>query len=119
MGIGSGVMRKRTVLTLLLAAVVRAAPLPLMPVPLEVTPAQGELRIDSSFGVVTNGYSDFRLEAAVKRFVKRVERQTGQLAVEPHRQTLVIDCRERGSDYPALGDDESYELEVSSSVARL
>ena len=112
-------MGRKLVLTLVLAGLARAAELPLMPMPRKVTPAQGELKIDSSFGVVTNGYSDFRLDAAVKRFLTRVERQTGQALVKSDRPTLAIDCRERGSDYPTLGDDESYELEVSTAAARL
>src|SRR5215469_8788302 len=112
-------MGKRLVLTLVLAGVCRAAELPLMPMPRKVTPAEGDLKIDSSFGVVVNGYSDFRIDAAVERFLARIERQTGQTLIKPGRPTLAIDCRERGSDYPALGDDESYELEVSTAAARL
>ena len=107
------------ILTLVLAGVVRAATLPLMPMPRKVTQGQGELKIDSSFGVVTNLYSDARLDAAIKRFLTRVGRQTGQPIIKSDRTTLVIVCRERGSDYPALGDDESYELEVSGTGASL
>jgi hexosaminidase len=110
-------------LTLVLAGVVRAATLPLMPMPRKVTQAQGELKIDSSFSVITNGYSDARLDAAIKRFLARVQRQTGQPLVKPDikpgRAPLVIECRERGSEFPALGEDESYELEVSSTTSKL
>ena len=112
-------MAKKLSLTFVLAWVVRAAPLPLMPMPRTVTQGQGELKIDSGFGAVTNGSSDSRIDAAVKRFLTRVERQTGQPLIKPGQPRLVIDCRERGGDYPALGDDESYELQVSSTAARL
>jgi hexosaminidase len=102
-----------------LLSVARAAPLPLMPMPRQAAQAQGELKIDSSFSVATNGYSDFRLGAAVKRFLARVERQTGQSLTKADEATLLIECRERGSDYPALGEDESYELDVSNTAASL
>jgi hexosaminidase len=32
---------------------------------------------------------------------------------------LLIDCQSRGNDYPALGEDESYQLDVLSTGARL
>src|SRR5215471_15117231 len=97
----------------------QTATLPLMPMPRMVTQGQGELKIDSSFSAVTNGYSDSRLDAAVKRFLTRVERQTGQPLIKPAQPTLVIECRERGNDYPTLGDNESYELEASNTAAKL
>src|SRR5215467_14600122 len=119
MELGRRVMGRKLVLTLVLAGLARAAELPLMPMPRKVTPAQGELKIDSSFGVFTRGYSDFRLDAAVKRFLTRVERQTGQALVKSDRPTLAIDCRKRSSDHPNLGDNDSYELEVNTTAARL
>jgi hexosaminidase len=93
-----------------------------MPMPRKVIQTQGELKIDSSFGVVIGGYSDFRLEAGVKRFLAQVERQTGQSltnAKPDPKPALIIECRERGSDYPVLGDDESYELQVLPAGAKL
>ncbi|HEY6341065.1 MAG TPA: family 20 glycosylhydrolase [Bryobacteraceae bacterium] len=109
---------KLVLLALALAGGLNSAPLPLMPMPRKVIQTQGELKIDSSFGVSMGGYSDFRLEAGVKRFLARVERQTGQSLMNP-KPALTIECRERGGDYPVLGDDESYELQVLPAGARL
>jgi hexosaminidase len=99
--------------------IMHAQIVPLMPMPRQVTQAPGGLRIDSSFSAATTGYSDARLDAAVRRFLTRVERQIGEARTKPDQPRLLINCRERGSDYPALGEDESYELEVSSTAARL
>ncbi|MBV9399241.1 MAG: family 20 glycosylhydrolase [Bryobacterales bacterium] len=106
---------------LILASIsaVRGAPLPLMPMAQRVAQSQGELKIDSTFAVATSGYSDFRLDAAIKRFLERLQRQTGQALTQSDRPTLAIECRERASDYPSLGEDESYELDVTTSGAKL
>ena len=98
-----------------------AAPLSLMPMPRKVEVAPGTLSIDANFKVGTSGYSDFRLEAAIKRLTSRIERQTGLTIAAPgnHETTLLIACRQAGPEYPALGEDESYQLDVSSSAARL
>ncbi|HUI82196.1 MAG TPA: family 20 glycosylhydrolase [Bryobacteraceae bacterium] len=98
-----------------------AAPLPLMPLPRVVTVSAGALPIDSTFRVTSSGYTDFRLDAAIKRFSARVAQQTGIPLVTSgvKRATLLVECRERGNDYPALGEDESYQLDVAATGARL
>ena len=96
-----------------------AAPLPLMPMPAKVTYAEGALRIDASFRVALSGYSDTRLLEAVDRFTARIERQTG-IPLNPGRTaTLQIRCKERGNALPALGEDESYRLDVQPKEAFL
>ena len=91
-----------------------------MPLPWKTVSVPGRLIIDSSFTVTASGYSDARLQAAISRFLSRVSRQTG-IPIHGAKQsaTLVIECREGGSEYPALGEDESYRLDVSSLDARL
>src|SRR5258708_24300809 len=91
-----------------------------MPLPWKVAAGSGRLTIDSSFRVDTTGYSDRRLQAAIDRFVARVSRQTG-IAMRPgtSHAALQIECHESGSEYPALGEDESYQLDVSSAGGRL
>jgi hexosaminidase len=91
-----------------------------MPLPSKTVLAPGKLTIDSSFSVATSGYSDARLQSAISRFVARVSRQTGipMRAAKP-AATLVIECNEGGSAYPALGEEESYRLDISSNGARL
>jgi hexosaminidase len=98
-----------------------AAPLPLMPLPRMAVVSSGSLPIDSSFRVTTSGYSDFRLDGAIKRLAARVARQTGipMLTAGVKRATLLVECRERGNEYPTLGEDESYQLDVAASGARL
>ena len=46
----------------------------LMPMPATVVPGLGSFKIDSSFAVQARGYSDARLERAMKRLVDRVRR---------------------------------------------
>lgn len=92
-----------------------------MPMPWKMVAGTGGLTIDSSFSAKVNGYTDPRLQAAVKRFVERLARQTGI----PIRGggggagALIIECRGGGPEYPALGEDESYQLQVTSSGAQL
>ena len=98
----------------------QGAQLPLMPAPAQAVTAAGRLRVDSSFRATASGYSDSRLVAALDRFTARVSRQTGiPLQRTRGAATLQVECRERGSAYPALGEDESYQLDVTESGARL
>ena len=101
------------------SAVVSAAELPLMPLPSKAILSEGRLRVDSSFRVGLNGYSDLRLMAAVDRFVARVSRQTGIPMLPGKAATLEVECKERGSLVPALGEDESYHLEIRPDQASL
>jgi len=100
-------------------AVASAAPLPLMPAPSKIILSEGALRIDSSFRAALTAYSDTRLMVALDRFVARVAAQTGITLVPGKAVTLQVDCKERGGEFPALGEDESYQLDISSSEARL
>ena len=111
----------RWVPILILAAAAHAAPVPLMPLPRTAVVSSGRLPIDSSFRVATGGYSDFRLDDAIKRLAARVTRQTGipTLTTRMKPVTLLVECRERGSEYPTLGEDESYQLDVTTTSARL
>jgi hexosaminidase len=70
------------------------------------------------------GYSDSRLERAVKRFTMRVSRQTGIPLVRSGTpastpNTLLVECRQSAPEYPSLNEDESYQLDISASGARL
>jgi hexosaminidase len=91
-----------------------------IPLPSKTVMSSGTFTIDSSLSVVTSGYSDARLQSAIARFVARISRQTGiPMLPSKAKPTLVIDCRAGGSAYPALGEDESYKLDVSPEKARL
>ncbi|HTX35607.1 MAG TPA: family 20 glycosylhydrolase [Bryobacteraceae bacterium] len=99
----------------------------LMPMPVKVQTTPGRMAIDANFVVQTVGGANARLAPAVRAFLARVSRQTGILyapaggpltpaAADPRR--LVIDCA-GGPDYPTLGEDESYTLDVSEGQARI
>ena len=109
-----------------------AAMPPLMPLPVKVETAPGKLAIDGSFSVAATGYTDLRLESALDRFAARISRQTGipMLAARPAdagRATLRVECAgvrgalgaRPGAEYPSLGEDESYQLDVAPDGARL
>jgi hexosaminidase len=93
----------------------------LMPQPWKTTMGQGQLRIDAGFRVAVSGVSDGHLEGAVQRFTSRVFRQLGLSAIHlpSSTPTLKVECRERAPELPALGEDESYQLDVTSAGARL
>ncbi|HTC32792.1 MAG TPA: family 20 glycosylhydrolase [Bryobacteraceae bacterium] len=90
----------------------------LMPMPATVVPGQGSLKIDSSFAVEARGYSDARLDGAMRRLADRVARQTG-IEIRGGKTALRIECGAGGSQYPALGEDESYRMDISAGGARI
>jgi hexosaminidase len=96
-----------------------AAPLPLMPEPARVAVTGGRLSIGAGFRAGIEGYSDARLQAAVARFLTRIERQTGVPQLPGKGVTLRVNCQGRGSEDPVLGEDESYRLEVTPAAALL
>ena len=110
----------------------RAAAPPLMPLPVKVETASGRLAVDGTFSVAATGSTDPRLESALDRFAARISRQTGipMLAARPAdagRATLRVECAgvrgalgaRPGAEYPSLGEDESYQLDVAPDGARL
>ena len=109
----------RSVVALLVAA---ACGLAQMPIPAKTTPGLGHLAIDSTFSIAISGHSDARLEAAAKRLTARIARQTGiptSPGTGPRPATLTVQCDKAGPEYPSLNEDESYQLEISLSSARL
>jgi hexosaminidase len=108
---------------LFLAAVAaHATALPnLMPMPATVVRNPGQLRIDSSFRIVNNGTNDPRVEAAIGRLTARVFRQAGLSAIhlKSAKPALTVECREPAADVPTLGENESYQLDVTGDGARI
>jgi len=114
-------MRIASILLLATPALFAAAPA-FMPLPVKMETAPGKLPIDANFVVETVG-SNPRLAPAVRSFLARVSRQTGVLYApvppppeDAHR--LTVDCA-GGPEYPTLGEDESYTLDVSDAEARI
>ena len=95
----------------------------LMPLPANVQPGTGSLRVDSAFSVAFTGYTEPRLERASERFLRQLARQTGlPLALKPSKTgkaTLVIQTDHASKEIQEVGEDESYILDVSTASARL
>ena len=95
-----------------------------MPVPASVNFHPERLVVDSSFKVATRGHTDARLQAGIARFIKRLEGRTvlsftPGMAPDDQATTLVIHCDGPGKDTPALGENESYNIDITSRQALL
>jgi hexosaminidase len=111
---------------LLLASHAVAQPqngLNLMPMPTSVQHGVGRLAVDQSFSVAITGFKDATLERGIDRFVAGLSRQTGmslkQKLVESPSPTLLIHAAQGRERVQKLGEDESYELAISESGAKL
>lgn len=97
--------------------------LDLMPMPQSVRPGNGQLVITQSFSVALTGEKNARLQAAAGRFLQRLSRQTAMplntLPSDGAGATLVIAAEHASKDYPELGEDESYDLQVTPTGARI
>jgi hexosaminidase len=92
-----------------------------MPWPAKLTIEPGELPITPDFSVRATRFSDARLEAAMRRFARRLTLSTGTPLVTPRAGApgLAIECSAPGPELPELGEDESYRLDVVPSGAKL
>jgi hexosaminidase len=97
----------------------RAAAPAFMPLPVKIEVRTGSLPIDSSFTIGTSGCADPRVSAAAGRITQRILRQTGLPLMGGTVVKLAVECAARGNDYPALGEDESYTLDVAPDRAVL
>jgi hexosaminidase len=93
----------------------------LMPLPVTVRPGTGKLTLDATFKAALTSAPDARLDASIGRFVVRLSHQTGipMLGLKDATPKLRIECSSAGNDYPTLGEDESYTLDVTSERALL
>jgi hexosaminidase len=96
----------------------------LMPQPANLALGQGRLEVNGDFRVALTGYKEARLEAAARRLTARLAKQTGipvsdVLESDAGKATLVIHCDHAGNPIQTANEDESYELEVTSTQARL
>jgi hexosaminidase len=111
---------------LLLVTCAVAEPQPrlnLMPMPSSLQVGVGQLPINRSFSVTISGHRDDIVERGVKRFVSQLSRQTGML-LQPGTAgggtaTLVVHVEQGSERIQKLGEDESYELVVTESGAKL
>ena len=96
----------------------------LMPVPSSAQFLEGRINVTGTFNVATTGYSDARLQAAVGRFINRLQGRTGMtltpgVANDPAKATLIIQCVGAGKTIPSVDEDETYQLEVSNEQVRM
>ncbi|MEP6924058.1 MAG: family 20 glycosylhydrolase [Pyrinomonadaceae bacterium] len=96
----------------------------LMPVPAMIKFNTGKLSVTKSFNIAVKGQSDERLKSYIDRVIKRMEGRTvlefsRELSSDAPNASLVIECGSTGKLIPALGEDESYNLEINDKQARL
>ena len=96
----------------------------LMPTPAVLRFLTGSLNIDSSFNVAVDGFSDDRLKSAIDRACRRLGNQVGfeinrKVSTDPATATLVIKCQGAGKAVPAVDENETYWLEVTTRQAAL
>ncbi len=95
-----------------------------MPMPSHLERRDGSLAIDGGFHVAVCGMRNAALDKAVSRFAAQLASQTGLFlplataGADCSRATLTIDTQ-RVVTLPALGDDESYTLDVTPDAAHL
>ena len=110
----------RLSLFLAVAAAVQAAPA-LMPVPTKMVPGTGWLAITNGFRIESAGIADPRLTSAMARTAARAfarDRYPVPRA-KAENPALRVECASKGNDYPTLGEDESYTLDVTPQGAIL
>ena len=89
--------------------------------PANVQAGAGQLAINQSFSVAVAGNHDASLDSAIQRFVDQLSRQTG-IPFRPKSgaaPTLQIHSDHGLQAVQKLGEDESYELTVADSGAKL
>ncbi|HEV8431425.1 MAG TPA: family 20 glycosylhydrolase [Pyrinomonadaceae bacterium] len=121
----------KTILLILTCAILVAAQgeqperkLNLMPVPASVKLQNERLAVDANFKVATRGHSDARLQAAISRFIKRLEGRTvltlaSTLAADDQMTPLIIHCQGAGKNVPSVSEDESYRIDITRRQAIL
>src|SRR5467141_125223 len=93
----------------------------LMPWPANLQTGSGRLRIDSSFSVALTGHTEARLDRAVQRFLRQLERETGLpfSAKTSPKPTLSVHTDHASKEVQELGEDEGYALSVTADGAKI
>ena len=93
----------------------------LMPWPANLQTGSGRLRIDSSFSVALAGHTEARLDRAVQRFLRQLERETGLpfSAKTSPKPTLSVHTNHASKEVQELGEDESYTLSITADGAQI
>ncbi|MDI1241558.1 MAG: family 20 glycosylhydrolase, partial [bacterium] len=94
-----------------------------MPVPSSVSWRAGRLPVDKDFSFRLTGQTDERTKQYVSRVLRRLEGRT--IFEFAHQQsagaspTLLVETTSTGNAIPKLGDDESYNLDITSTQIKL
>src|SRR6266704_3580308 len=95
----------------------------LMPLPAGFQLGTESLPVDGTFSLALVGHSEPRLERAAQRFLRHLSRQTGiPMNTKPGdaaKATLVIRTEHASKEIQEPGEDESYDLDVHASGAKL
>jgi hexosaminidase len=95
----------------------------LMPQPSHLSTQEGRLILSSSLVVITDHYTDARLNAAIARSLGRIGTQTGiSISASPSATAsgaLAVNVDGPGQAVQSVDEDESYSLDISPSGARL
>jgi hexosaminidase len=96
----------------------------LMPVPASVNWKSGRLPVSKNFTVAVKGQTDERLRNYIFRVMRRLEGRTvlelsRDLSNDAGSVQLLIETNSTGNAIPKLGDDESYNLEISETQAKI
>jgi len=106
-----------------LAAAQSQPRLNLMPMPSVVESGAGQLAIDRSFSIAITGFRDATVERGIERFTAQLSQETGMLlknkAVESANPSLLIHAEHGRAEVQSLGEDESYQLTIAESGAKL
>jgi len=98
-------------------------PLPIMPAPAHVAVGEGEFLIDGSFGVAVKGYDEPRLARARQRFLNILSKETGipflHQAIGTSQTHFIIQTAGPSAALQQLGEDESYDLVISTTDVEL
>ncbi len=93
-----------------------------MPLPENVTPAQGEFAIDGQFTVGFKGFTEPRLDRARHRFLNVLFAETGipfSRDAAPADAKFEIEVKGPSATVEKLGEDESYRLAVTADSVTL
>ncbi|MGB6784232.1 MAG: family 20 glycosylhydrolase [Terracidiphilus sp.] len=102
-----------------------ATVLRVMPLPRSVEMGSGELVLGDNFHAVIAGDADARMDAALERFLWRLDRQCGGIRRAQHDAaadapaTLTLHVAGPGGAVQSVDEDESYKLDVRMGAADL
>jgi hexosaminidase len=96
--------------------------LALMPWPAAIQVKPGEFVIHSRFGIVFQGYREARLQRAAERFIRVLSRETEiplSLGEASDKPQFFIETEGASHVVQQLGEDESYQLEITPDEVHL